>query len=113
MGRPKKESRYVSLVAVAINGPGVIDMLRYDTCVPATEEDAHKIARVVAYEGEPGDRLVVLRRFAANADGPTEGRWRSFGCRVLAVRHPDDSPWTAAELTNLAKIAGITGAVTP
>lgn len=103
----QREPRFKSRLAVHVTGPGVIEMMRYDTCYPATEEDAHKLIRVCGGDGSPDDHLVVFMRSAAADNAPTEGRWRSFGCRVLDVRHPDDPPWTLAELRNLATINGI------
>lgn len=94
----KSDRRYCSVLTVyAELDRSILDMLRYDSCCPATEEDAHKIGRVMDGGGEPADRVIRLRRFAA-ADVPaTEGRWRSFGCHVLDERNPDDVPLTDTE----------------
>ncbi len=57
-----------------------IDMLRYDSAWPASEEDANKIARSVRNEGSEGnDEIEVLMR-----GWPTVDRWKSFGWVVYA-----------------------------
>lgn len=64
-------------------GPLPLDMLRYDSCFPATEEDA---ATAVQYPGEcKGRRRIKLIRRTAGLPEPTEARWRSFGWRVVPI----------------------------
>ena len=55
-----------------------LDMLRYDSCVPASESDSY----AMLHDGEV--RRVALRRFTVDNRAATEGRWLSFGWRVLA-----------------------------
>lgn len=58
-----------------------IDMLRYDSAHPYREEDSNTIARSVRHEGSEGaDEVRVVMR-----GQPTEGRWKSFGWKVVGV----------------------------
>ena len=109
----KKESRYVSVLVVHVAGAeALIDMLRYDRCVPATEVESHKIMRLMtdnygarrAEDEVARDRVIRLIRYAANDNPATKGRWESFGCRVLDERNPEAEQLTEAEALNLAKI---------
>ncbi len=63
---------------IFVKGRGAfpIDMLRYDSCVPATESDSYRIAGP-----EDEERRIRLRTFSENVrdNGPTLGRWQSFG----------------------------------
>jgi hypothetical protein len=52
------------------------DMLRYDCCFPKTEHDSGEIERM-------GKRTVVLESRKLAGDGPTIGRWNSFGWKVI------------------------------
>lgn len=88
----KKESRFVSILTVRACSHGLIDMMRYDRCVPATEEDAHKINRIMQDSTTEDDRIVRLIRYSANDSKATVGRWESYGCMVLDERNPDDVP---------------------
>ncbi len=88
----KKETRYVSILPVRAAAHGIIDMMRYDRCVPATEEDAYKINRIMTDTAQPYDRIVTLIRYAANNLPATKARWESYGCQVLDERNPDDVP---------------------
>jgi hypothetical protein len=63
------------------------DMLRYDNCCPASEEESVKLERVGSHglaATKPEEHVVVFRRFSRNGEGPTVGRWKSFGCDVLS-----------------------------
>lgn len=60
-----------------------IDMLRYDACTPATEEDSHTIERTLSHENEGA--VEVTLRFRTL---PTVARWASFGWTVVAVIDP-------------------------
>ena len=103
--RQKKESRYVSMLTVKISGViGLIEGMRYDRCCPATETESAKIERLIGGRGEPMDHIIVLVRYAAAPQPATAERWRSFNCRVLDERSPDEMPLTEAELINLASI---------
>lgn len=60
-----------------------IDMLRYDTMVPATENDAHRIEHAVT-EGTTTKENIHLRRFAqVGAGEPNYKRWESYGWTVF------------------------------
>lgn len=54
-----------------------LDMLRYDLCWPATEDDS----RLVAHAVRTADRPVRLRGLKL----PTVARWASFGWKVAVV----------------------------
>lgn len=61
-----------------------IDMLRYDTCFPFTEVDAHKVAET--YDSYLRRWEIVIAKYPSNrADGFTDARWESFGCKVTEV----------------------------
>lgn len=58
------------------------DMLRYDTCHPATAEDAIKL-------GEKDLRVVRLTmQTRTKIRVPTEDRWTSFGWTVTEIGNP-------------------------
>lgn len=97
----KKETRYLSVLTVKIN-QNVLDMMRYDRCVPYSEEDAHKIMRVDAGVGGSIDQLVRFLRLSANPDHASP-RWASYGCTVLDERSPDDVQLTADQIVRLSK----------
>lgn len=75
----KTSKLYVFRLTVEGQGTFPIDMLRYDRCVPSDGEDAHKVG---AYSLEK--RRVQLQMYSANKEGATEGRWASFGWKVIA-----------------------------
>lgn len=76
-----------AIVELVVEGSGdfPVDMLRYDSCTPWSEEDSHSIASPQHLT----PRRIHLRRFlpegrtAANA--ATVGRWDSFGWKVVEV----------------------------
>jgi hypothetical protein len=61
----------------------VFDMMRYDQCYPATEDDARKLGMLC-----PGGRATaddhVIRFASSMRTAPTIDRWASFGCEVLS-----------------------------
>lgn len=61
-----------------------IDMLRHDRSFPASEMESGKIAQTF-HKG--GDRwsISLAMHGATRADGPCEGRWQSFCCKVSDV----------------------------
>lgn len=86
----RKEQRFISILTIyASSAQGLFDMMRYDSCFPSTEAEAHKIGRLNENEDSPEDHIIVLTRCARNDAPATEGRWRSFNCHVLDERHPD------------------------
>lgn len=84
--------------------PFPIDMLRRDHCVPATEQDAHRIENLMWAKRESVDdppeseRIVALTRFypVGSNPAPTLGRWESFGWTMLgpyeAQKHTGSAP---------------------
>ena len=71
--------------------PFPLDMLRYDTCVPASESDANLIRYTIEDHVETLKSLgwngtVLLRRFERDGAGqPTDARWRSFGWEIVSL----------------------------
>jgi hypothetical protein len=65
-----------------VNGCGPIgDMLRYDRCCPATEEDGHKLDRAIA--GRRAETIRMVRFYPVGGRrGPNVDRWRSFAWSV-------------------------------
>ncbi len=65
-----------------VRGKGTFpyDMLRYDRCWPATEEDSHMMHWNAARE----IRLSTASYDGNNQSAPTIGRWNSFLWRVIA-----------------------------
>ena len=61
------------------SGDFPIDMLRYDMAWPATSDEAEKIFGV---EGHRSLRKRSIRMGCAMHEGPTIGRWSSFGWTV-------------------------------
>jgi hypothetical protein len=60
------------------SGDFPIDMLRYDGCCPDGEVDSWAI------QNEKGQRQVKLRRFTVAGSRAAEGRWESFGWKVVS-----------------------------
>jgi hypothetical protein len=86
------------IVFAMVSGSGEfpIDMLRYDSCCPATEEDSHIVSRSFNnYENWNVCVKKVLLESLSKKDlhtSFTEGRWRSFGCNVRMVDSPYEVP---------------------
>lgn len=95
----KKEARYISRVIAHVPGAdALVEMMRYDRCVPESEEESHKVIRMMNGSATADDHVVSLIRYAPSDVGPSEGRWRSFGCTVLCVQHPEDAAPTREQL---------------
>ena len=62
------------------SGPFPIDMLRYDCCSPATEEDSYIIQRSM---GE-WEKWEVCVKSDLKRDW-TAGRWQSFSCSIFPM----------------------------
>lgn len=62
------------------SGPFPIDMLRYDCCSPATEEDSHLIER--SMEGWTKWEVCVKSELKREW---TAGRWQSFGWSIFPM----------------------------
>ena len=58
-----------------------IDMLRYDGCHPATEEDSVKIMSTMPILKKEAV-TVTISRVASKNWSPTYDRWKSFGWEV-------------------------------
>jgi hypothetical protein len=70
---------YKKIVTVQGSGRFPTDMLRYDSCVPASEKDANAL-----FQTE--DREVKVIQFCAEVSGvPSKARWESFGWKITAV----------------------------
>ena len=89
----KKEPLYISILTVRMptrgrGGRVPFDMLRYDNCVPSSEGDSAKLARLSNGTASEEDRTVHLRRFSLNPHTAhhVRKRWESFGCTVISER---------------------------
>lgn len=75
-----------------------IDMLRYDLCSPATEEDSNLIRRTINNHDHNNWAIFIkrplLERRAKKDVIFTVGRWQSFGCKIVEV----SSPYVSREL---------------
>jgi hypothetical protein len=80
---PKTIKVYEKFIVVEGWGDFPIDMLRYDSAFPLTEEDS-AIAQTLGVWGH-GRRCVALIVRSLNNLGPTEGRWASFTWKVVGV----------------------------
>ena len=69
--RPKVLYEY----SVRGDGQFPIDMLRYDSCWPATQDDVANIT----YLANAKDHIIKLRSYRE----PTEARWESFRWKVV------------------------------
>ena len=78
-----RSMRYAKIVTFTVEGSGYfpVDMLRYDACYPAREEDSH--ATIFADDL----RRVTLKHRVLKDEVltgfPCEGRWKSFTWRVV------------------------------
>lgn len=63
-----------------------LDMLRYDSCYPASETDAHKIENSFSHSGEgksAKDLAITIVRAVTEPKRPfTVPRWESFGWSI-------------------------------
>lgn len=59
-----------------------IDMLRYDSAIPASEADANEITRSVASYGAAHGMIEIRVKMRGT---PTRDRWRSFGWDVVGL----------------------------
>ncbi len=86
----QEETRYISTFTVRVSGfAGVIDMMRYDSCYPATEVESRKLERISSGSDKAEDHVVTFIRAGRNDSGPTIRRWASFNCKVLEVEVGD------------------------
>ncbi len=82
MARHKATRVHMFLFTVEGSGRFPTDMLRYDACWPAHENEARSLADG---SDDQGRRTITLRRAAVNMSGPTKRRWESFGWTVTNV----------------------------
>lgn len=69
-----------AMVEVGCSFP--LDMLRYDACFPATEQDSIKITESVrGFSGGPWS--VQVHALSRNKPHWTPARWQSFGARLI------------------------------
>ena len=74
-----KATHHVVFILVHGLGPEIADMLRYDSCAPADEPEAHKLRRAIAGDG-PAEWIILKRYVPVGAPTePTVGRWPGFG----------------------------------
>jgi hypothetical protein len=90
------QSTKLFVMRLVVEGGGTfpIDMLRYDSCVPADEQHSRLIESSIAVANGMV-RQVTLKRFARDNDGGDRNRtavarWRSFGWSVVSYE-----PWEA------------------
>lgn len=69
--------RYAIIVG---SGPFPIDMLRYDCCSPATEEDSHLIEK--SMNDYKRWEICVISNLKRKW---TSGRWHSFSCSIFPM----------------------------
>lgn len=108
----KRETRYVSKLVVHVaDAAALVEMMRYDSCFPSSEAEAHRVIRLIGHaESLQGDdHIVRLTRVALNDNPPTMERWKSFACHVLDVRHPEEAPMSDEEAKHLAELSQKTG----
>lgn len=74
----RKANFVITTLKVRGSGEFPFDMLRYDQCVPKTEEDSYLLG-----SSHPEMRTVTLRRFCPNGRAATAARWNSFGWAVV------------------------------
>lgn len=85
MNKQRAIKTYESILVVRV-GVVPFDMMRYDHCFPATEDESRKLERVANGDvSDPADHVVRFLRRALNPGPPTTARWQSFGCEVLGV----------------------------
>lgn len=64
------------------------DMLRYDSCSPASEADSGKLSRLSGdydYPYTEEDKNIDLLMYSRSGTGPSVKRWESFGFRIMNV----------------------------
>jgi hypothetical protein len=103
-----RETRYVTALVVHVpRAEALIEGMRYDNCYPASEVEAHKIARMISGSDSAADHVIRLYRVARTDLPPTEARWQSFACTILDVRHPEATPITDEELSQVLVWKGV------
>ncbi len=60
-----------------------LDMLRYDSCWPESDQDALAIAKSLEKYPDEACSVTVCRHSTSKRDlGWTDARWESFGCKI-------------------------------
>lgn len=75
--KSKKKMVYEWFIVVDGSGEFPLDMLRYDSCFPHTENDSYAITH------HTGKRRILLCRRGVNETHASEGRWKSLGWAVV------------------------------
>lgn len=71
-----------------------IDMLRYDSAIPAREEDSHRIQRML--DKDEAYRSTRIRLVMTTGGEPTRQRWESFHwfvmkANLMSVHVPEEA----------------------
>lgn len=83
--------RFVEFITFTVQGRGPfpVDMLRYDECWPIDADSVSTIAAASPGALSQSDPSHLARRrvrlTTIRPDGPSVGRWDSFGWRMLLV----------------------------
>ena len=108
----RRETRFVSILLVHIPDlAALLDMLRYDRCVPFDQDETAKLYRLLGERDGGGrgkstlkDHIIRLIRYASN-DSPTPvGRWESYQCTVIDERSPDEVPMSDEDALRLHEV---------
>ena len=83
MASVRKEQRYIIEFKVRVSGiGGVLDMMRYDQCYPASQRDSAKLERIASHNDSAEDHVVTFIK-SGQAPRIDVQRWASFNCQVL------------------------------
>lgn len=93
----------VAYAKVMGSGEFPLDMFRYDSCSPATEQDASIVRSTI--NSNKGNwvvfvKKILLERRRKNDSVFTAGRWISFGCIIQEVDSPYGSHDTPEDYTH-------------
>lgn len=80
--------KYVHVAEVNFGFNFPIDMLRYDGCFPASEEDSGIIRRAVVEHAQCNGRIACVKKYSEHKswmDAWTFARWRSFDAELRPV----------------------------
>jgi hypothetical protein len=85
---PKSNKHFTQKFQVKGKYPFPLDMLRYDSCFPYSQEDVVKIQINLdlhsSHCSSPETTIMLMRCVETKADIPTKDRWNSFGWAVIA-----------------------------
>jgi hypothetical protein len=72
-----KATHYAVFILAKVHGPGLVDMLRYDSCCPANEGESYRLEQAFHQEA---NSWVIFKRFVpiGGFPEPNAARWRSF-----------------------------------